>query len=157
MRKSIIFISAVLTTFALAMLYGVVSAYQNMPKPTTVVPTQIPDTATPEPTLEPTATPTVLTPEQAAQLAAQVIGNSNLLSAESANVNGTFAYKITFTNNDVVYVGLDGQVLGVQVAPVVVNVSVPAPAAPTKHKNRNNNTSNVTSSGSGESHNEHDD
>ena len=157
MRKTTIFISAVLTTFALATLFGVVSAFQNLPKPT-VVPTQVPDTATPEPTQEPTATPTVLTPEQAAQLAAQVIGNNNLLSAESSNINGTDAYKITFTNNDVVYVGLNGQVLGVQIAPVVVNnVSVPAPAAPAQHKNRNNNNSNVTSSGSGESHDQHDD
>ena len=156
MRKSTIFISAVLTTFALAMLFGIVSAYQKMPSPT-AVPTQVADTPTPEPTLEPTATSIALTPEQAAQLAAQVIGNNNLLSAESSNVNGTFAYKITFTNNDVVYVGLDGQVLGVQVAPVTINVSVPAPAAPAKHKNRTNNNSNVTNTSSGENHDEHDD
>jgi len=158
MRKSTIFISAVLTTFALAMLYGVVSAYQNMPKPTAAV-TQAIDTATPEPTIEPTTTATVITPQQAAQLASQVMNNNHLLSAESSNINGTAAYKITFTNNDVVYVGLDGQVLGVQVAPVVVNASVPAPApAPAvtaKHRNRNNDN-NIAGSG-GESHDAHDD
>ena len=156
MRKSTIFISAVLTTFALVMLYGVVSAYQsmsNLPE-ATPLPT---DTATAEPaptsTIEPTATQAVLTPEQAAQLAAQVVGNTNLLSAESASMNGMNAYKITFTNNDVVYVGLDGQILGVQVAPVVVNVAAPVP--PAKHKNKNNNTNN-NSNTSSQSHDDHE-
>jgi hypothetical protein len=157
MRKSTIFISAVLTTFALVMLYGVVSAYQsmsNLPE-ATPLPTNT-ATAEPEPTLEPTATQSVLTPEQAAQLAAQVVGNTNLLSAESASMNGMNAYKITFTNNDVVYVGLDGQILGVQVAPVVVNVAAPVPLAKHKNKNNNNNTSNASSQ-SHDDHEEHDD
>ena len=155
MRKSTIFISAVLTSFALVMLYGVVSAYQsmsNLPE-ATPLPT---DTATPEsePALEPTATQVFLNPEQAAQLAAQIVGNPNLLSAESSNVNGMNAYKITFTNNDVVYVGLDGQILGVQIAPVVVNVSAPV-VQQAKHKNNtSNNNSSITSS---QSHEEHED
>jgi hypothetical protein len=152
MRKSTVFISAILTTFALVMLYGVVSAYQsmsNLPE-ATPLPT---DTSTPEPepTLEPTATQAILSPEQAAQLAVQVLGNPNLLSAESSNVNGTNAYKITFLNNDVVYVGLDGQILGVQIAPVVVNVSAPVQQAKAKNKD-NNNTSSVSS----QSHEDHE-
>jgi hypothetical protein len=161
MRKSTIFISAVLTTFALVMLYGVVSAYQSMSNLPDATP-QPTDTATatsePDPTLEPTATQAVVSPEQAAQIAVQIIGNPNLLSAESSNLNGTNAYKITFTNNDVVYVGLDGQVLGVQIAPVVVNVSVPAQQV--KHKNKDNNSNDNTSSQSQSSDDheeEHDD
>ncbi len=156
MRKSTIFISTVLTTFALVILYGVVSAYQNISNVPQASALSV-DTTTPEPTTEPTseptAAPTSITPEQAAQKATQVVGNTNLLSAESSNINGVDAYKITFTNNDVVYVGLDGQILGVQIAPVVINV---APLPPTKH---NNNTSTSTSTGS-ESHDdnsEHDD
>ncbi len=154
MRKSTIFISAVLTTFALVMLYGVVSAYQGLsklPEPT-VVPTET-ATAEPDPTLQPTATQTLLTPEQAANLAAQVVGNTNLLSAESSSLNGANAYKITFTNNDVVYVGLDGQILGVQIAPVVVNVAAPAPVQ-VKHKNKDNsnNTSNVSHEDNNQEH-----
>lgn len=152
MRKSTIFISAVLTTFALVMLYGVVSAYQSYSKlpDATPLPTEtaIPDTPEPAPTLAPAATQAPVTPELAAQLAAQVAGNPNLLSAESWNLNGTNAYKITFTNNDVVYIGLDGQVLGVQIAPVVVNVSAPA-VQQVKHKNKDNNTSS-------ESHDSHE-
>lgn len=148
MRKSTVFISAVLTTFALAILYGVVSAYQSMSIPPKVTPPAT-NTATPEPTIEPTATLAMITPEQAAQLAAQVVGKTNLLSAESSTYNGVNAYLITFTNRDVVYVGLDGQILGVQVAPVVMNVSAPAPV---KHKNTGNNNDN----NSGESHEDHE-
>lgn len=159
MRKSTIFISTVLTTFALVILYGVVSAYQNISNVPQVSALSA-DTSTPEPTMEPTIEPTTapmsITPEQAAQMAARVVGNANLLSAESSTINGTDAYKITFTNNDVVYVGLDGQILGVQVAPVVVNVEVPAPIQ-ARHKN---NTSANTSTDGDQSHDdnsEHDD
>ena len=156
MRKSTIFISAVLTTFALVILYGVVSVYQsmsNLPE-ATALPT---DTVAPEPevTLEPTATQAVLTPEEAAQLAAKVVGNPNLLSAESSSVKGTNAYKITFTNNDVVYVGLDGQILGVQIAPVVVNSS--APLQPAKNKDKNKNISTTSSQGHDDHEAEQDD
>ena len=153
MRKSTIFISAVLTTFALVMLYGVVSAYQSYAKlpEATPLPTEtaIPDTPEPDPTIEPAATQAFITPEQAAQLAAEVAGNPNLLSAESWNLNGMNAYKITFTNNDVVYIGLEGQVLGVQIAPMFVNVSAPV-VQQVKHKNKDNNTSS-------ESHDDHED
>ena len=154
MRKSTIFISAVLTTFALVMLYNVASAYRSNQNASEVAATTVEPTATlaPEPTNEPSPTPVSLSPEEAANLATQVVGNSNLLSAESSNVNGVDAYKITFTNNDVVYVGLDGQILSLQVAPVVVNVAIPE-----KHKNNNSvhvSTENHTSS---ESHEEHED
>lgn len=149
MRKSTIFISAVLTTFALVMLYGVVSAYQSMSNTPAAATLVANDTATPEPTLEPAATPDTpdtVTPEQAAQIAAQVVGNTNLLSAESSTFNGLNAYLITFTNKDVVYVGLDGQILGVQIAPVVVNISAPAPAKYTnKDKNKDNSSHNDSS------------
>jgi hypothetical protein len=159
MRKSTIFISAVLTTFALVMLYAVVAAYRNMDVQRASA--LAVDTATAEPTeeivVEPTATLRIITPEQAAQIAAQVVGNTNLLSAESSSINGLQAYLITFTNKDVVYVGLDGQVLAVQIAPVVVNVSVPV-AAPQKNRNRNNNASSSTSSAEPHDSNpEHDD
>jgi len=132
MRKSAVFISAILTTFALVILYSVVSAYRDNKN---IVTAEVQPVATLEP--EPTDVPTqtVLTPEEAAQLAVQVIGHDGLLSAESANLNGMDAYLITFTNNDLVYVGMDGQILSVQVAPVVVSM---APAPPPAKKNRNN-------------------
>ena len=155
MRKSTIFISAVLTTFALAILYGVVLAYQSTSSLPEATPLPV-DTTISEQTVIPTPTITILTPEQAAQLAAQVVGNTNLLSAESSNLNGTDAYKITFTNNDVVYIGLDGQILGIQVAPMLVNVVAPAPV---KHRERDNSNVNTGNTGeeSHEDHEEHDD
>jgi len=111
----------------------------------------------PDPTLEPTATQAFVSPEQAAQIAAKVIGNPNLLSAESSNVNSTNAYKITFTNNDVVYVGLDGQILGIQIAPVVVNVQAPAVQQVKRKNTNNNNTSTVSSQSHDDDHEEEHD
>jgi len=157
MRKSTIFISSVLTTFALVILYGVVRAYQNNAVMQTVdVAAQPPATLNaPVPTDVPSPTPSVVTPEEAAQLAAQVVGHENLLSAETSNFNGIDAYLITFTNNDLVYVGLDGQILSVQMAPIFVNV---APPANNNNNNKNNqNNNNRNSESSHEDHDDHDD
>jgi hypothetical protein len=139
------------------MLYQVASAYNENKNITSATEVVAQPTAILEPTVsDPIAAPAdvVLGPEQAAQLAAQVVGNTNLLSAESSTFNGMDAYMITFTNKDVVYVGLDGQILGVQVAPVVVNV-----APPKKNKNNGEHASNNSSGASagGESHEDHDD
>jgi hypothetical protein len=153
MRKSTVFISSVLTTFAMVILYGVVKAYQsNAIIQTADVPVQ-PAIATVVPTDVPTQTSAVITPEEAAQLAAQVVGHDNLLSAETSNFNGVDAYLVTFTNKDMVYIGLDGQVLSVQIAPVFVNV---APPVKKNNNNNNNNQSSNNNSGEGE-HEEHDD
>ena len=156
MRKSTIFISSVLTTFALVILYGVVRAYQNNAvMQATEAAAQPPATVNaPVPTDVPSPTPTVVTPEEAAQLAAQVVGHENLLSAETSNFNGIDAYLITFTNNDVVYVGLDGQILSVQVAPVFVNIAPPAKNNNNKNNQSNNNRSSESSH---EDHDDHDD
>jgi len=151
MRKSTIFISSVLTTFALVMLYGVVKAYQNnmalKEAEAAVQPSETVNALVP--TDVPTPTPTILTLEDAAQLAAQVVGHDNLLSAETSNFNGVDAYLIKFTNNDVVYVDLNGQMLSVQVAPVFVNVAPPA--------NQNNNQNNNNRGEDHDDHEEHDD
>jgi len=157
MRKSTIFISSVLTTFALVMLYGVVKGYQNnVALKAAEVAVQPSETVNaPVPTDVPTPTPKILTPEEAAQLAAQVVGHENLLSAETSNFNGVDAYLITFTNNDVVYVGLDGQVLSVQIAPVFVNVA--PPVNQNNNNNKNNNTQNNNNRGEDGNHEEHDD
>jgi len=158
MRKSTIFISSVLTTFALVMLYGVVRAYQNnVALKASEIAVQPAETVNaPVPTDVPTPTPKILTPEEAAQFAAQVVGHENLLSAETSNFNGVDAYLITFTNNDVVYIGLDGQVLSVQIAPVFVNVAPPVSQNNNKNNNKNNNTQN-NNRGEDGAHEEHDD
>lgn len=156
MRKSTVFISAVLTTFALVIVYNVASAYRENSKTVEIVPT--PTTiAAPTATESPAPTDVAIGPVQAAQLASQVVGNTGLLSAESSTFNGVDAYLITFTNNDVVYVGLDGQILAVQVAPVVVN------AAPAPKQNHKDGGQHVSSGGeehhesSEDHHEEHSD
>lgn len=151
MRKSTIFISSVLTTFALVVLFGVVKAYQNntmtqaadaVAQPPAVVNVALP-------TDVPTQAPTVITPEEAAQLAVQVVGHDNLYSAETSTFNNVPAYLITFTNKDVVYIGLDGQVLSVQIAPIIVNV--------VSASQNNNNGGGGGGGGGGEDHTEHED
>jgi len=142
-RKSSIFISAALTTFALVMIYAIISAYQasaHVPNSAS----QVSTTSIPDPTTTAAPEQTVLTPEQAAQVAVQVLGRNDLLSAESSNVNGQNAYKITFISGDVVYVGLDGQVLSVVMAPHVITVQdQPAQRLAKKTNSDNNNdTSN---------------
>lgn len=151
MRKSTVFISAVLTTFALVMLYGVVSAYRGT---TNLAEAAAAPTATSAPVATdlPDPTQVVIAPAAAAQLAARIIGNNSLLSAESSTINGVDAYKITFTNNDVVYIGLDGQILSVQMAPVTVNVAAPIP-----QKNNSGQQNNTRSQSSHEEHEGHED
>ncbi len=138
MRKSTIFISAALTTFALAVVYSLVYAYRSGATTTAITPTIAP-TAT-DVTVATAETPTTVTPVQAAQLAAQVLGHNDLLSAESANLNGVDGYKISFQSGDVVYVSLTGQILSIQTVPQVV--VVPAQTQAAKHKSNNNNNSN---------------
>jgi len=149
MRKSTVFISAVLTTFALVMLYSIVSAYRGNKD---VIKAEVQPTETFVPEATSTPAPTFITPEEAAQLAAQVVGQDNLLSAESANVDGVDAYKITFTNNDVVYVSLDGQIISVQVAPVVVNAAPPV----VKKNKKDHNGGGGGGAAGGESGNQED-
>ncbi len=131
MRKSTIFISAALTTIALVILFRVATAYNSskLAAQAANTSTSLPaPTATDPPTAAAAPTTAALSPTQAAQLAAQVMGNPSLLSAESSSFNGVNAYLITFTNNDVVYVSLDGRILSVQRAPAtpaVVNAAPP--------------------------------
>jgi hypothetical protein len=137
MRKSTVFISVALTTFALVVMYGVVSAYRGMAPANSPVQTEAAPTSTEAPAATPeVAAPEIVTPEQAAQTAAKVLGRTDLLSAESANLNGVDAYKISFQSGDTVYVGLNGQILSIQTVPQVVMV----PAQPPARQSSNNNT-----------------
>jgi uncharacterized membrane protein len=59
----------------------------------------------------------LLSPQDAAQLAAQYMGHSDLYSVESSTYNGAQVYKVTFSSGDVVFVSLDGQVVAVKPGP----------------------------------------
>lgn len=165
MRKSTLFISAALTTFILAVLTGVASAYQTFSNPQQNVSAQKSQQDTVEvsqqasPTLAPTAAPAQnVTPEEAAALASQVINRTDLYSIEMSTYNEQDAYLVTFSSGDLVYVGLDGQILSVGKVEVTVVTETT-----TRKKDRNKDdggsapTTNNQSSGEHEDHAELDD
>ena len=133
MRKSTLFISAVLTTFVMAMLAGVASAYQGVISTTQLSLLQPQAQASGQTMVKaaidavPTATevqPVNWRPEEAAGLAAQVLGREDLYSVEVTDLNGETVFMVTFSSGDLVYVSLDGQIRSigkVQVETVVVN------------------------------------
>ena len=157
MRKSTLFISAVLTTFVMAMLAGVASAYQKMAD-TDLFAATAPESqplakaianSIPAPALT-EVQPVNWTPEQASALAAQVLGHDDLYSVEVTDLNGETVYMVTFSSGDLVYISLDGQIRSigkVAVETVVVN---------TGRKNGGGGNNNGPSNSS-QSHESHDD
>jgi hypothetical protein len=111
MRKGTLFLSAVLTTFMLAVMVAGASAYQNLVKSrdTAFQPVEAAagiNAAVPQESA-------IFTPEQAAALASQVIGRTDLYSVETADLNGASTYLVTFSSGDLVYVSLEGQILSI--------------------------------------------
>lgn len=127
MRKGTIFLSAVLTTFMLAVLVAGASAYQNLQqvKETAAQPAKV--AAENVSVALPAAAPApAFTPEQAAALAAKVIGRTDLYSVETADLDGVSTYMVTFSSGDVVYVSPDGQILSItKMEPQVIMASAP--------------------------------
>jgi hypothetical protein len=134
MKKSSLFISIALSTFVLAMLAGVLTAYRTYVSSSSLTGQNSPLVQT---AVQPSSN---ITPQQAAQVAAQFLGRNDLYSVATVPLNGASTYKVTFSSESVVYVSMAGQVVYYQtgsvapsVAPVVnSNISVPAvqPAAP---------------------------
>lgn len=122
MRKSTLFISAILTTFMLAVLFGVVSAYQNSIRSTPEVAVQSPPAAVVEVVNAQTIPTQVsnITPEEAAAIASKVLNRTDLYSVEGAQFEGVDAYLVTFSSGDIVYVGMDGQILSISKLAVTV-------------------------------------
>ena len=125
MRKSTLFISAVLTTFVMAMLAGVASAYQNAVEAAQqeiAQPQNQPQVKAISHTMT-TDSQFTVSPEEAAGLAAQVLGREDLFSVEVTDLDGETVFLVTFSSGDLVYVSLDGQIRSigkVQVNTVVV-------------------------------------
>jgi hypothetical protein len=130
MRKSTLFISVVLTTFMLAILYGVASAYQNIVSSTEMAavppqPTSMVEVANEQVFVPPTqvALPTQvmnITPESAADMASKILGRTDLYSVEVTQFEGVDVYLVTFSSGDLVYISLDGQILSISKLPVTV-------------------------------------
>lgn len=158
MRKSTLFISAVLTTFMLAVLYGVVSAYQSVVSSTeTAAESQSSEMAQvvnqPAAVVPPTQIPPQagnLAPEAAADVASKVLGRTDLYSIEVTQFEGADAYLVKFSSGDLVYLSLDGQVLSISKLAVTV-ITQPSSGGGGGGGNRNNNSS------SSDDHEEHED
>jgi len=160
MRKSTLFISALLTTFVMAMLAGVASAYQTVAdKATEQAATQV--ETQPQPQVKAIShdisadtQPFNISPEEAAGLAAQVLGREDLYSVEVTDFEGENVFMVTFTSGDLVYVSLDGQILSigkVQVNTVVVK------SKKDKGGSNNNVQAPPAQQQSQESHEDHED
>jgi hypothetical protein len=117
MNKKALFLSVAITTFILACLGGVFSVYQAFASSDTqvaslqtvspaAIPTNVPADAVP--------TSQLVTPEQAASIAAAYLGQQDVYAVESAVINAVAAYKVIFSSGDIVYVGLEGQILQVE-------------------------------------------
>jgi hypothetical protein len=123
MRKGTFFLSAVLTTFMLALMVGAASAYQKVVKNTVnaVKPAGSPAVQTvSDPLSAPQAAP--FSADQAAALAAQVMGRSDLYSVETTDLNGASVYLVTFSSGDLVYVSPEGQIVSIsKIVPAVVS------------------------------------
>jgi hypothetical protein len=161
MRKSTLFISAVLTTFVMAMLAGVASAYQGViaaSNPTATPQAQEqPQTKAISHTIPADAQVVNLTPEEAAGLAAQVLGQNDLYSVEVTDLNGETVYMVTFSNGKLVYISLDGQIRSIGEVPVeTVVVNSGGGGGGRKNRQTQTTTSNQSSSQHQE-HESHDD
>lgn len=122
MRKSTLFISAALTTFMLAVLFGVASAYQSVVKSSDAA-------AQPTAGMEMVSVPLApavptqslnISPEAAADIAGKVLGRTDMYSVEITQFEGVDAYLVTFSSGDLVYLSLDGQVLSISKLAVTV-------------------------------------
>ena len=109
--KIALFLSATLTAFALAILFGVVTRVSNAQAaaaPTAQVTSVSLVAAQPA-----SDTPSPLSPDQAANLAAAAINRQDVYSVETSVFEGTDCYRVVFSSGAVVNIGLDKQVLSI--------------------------------------------
>lgn len=59
----------------------------------------------------------VITPQQAADIASNALGQTSIYSVEVSQMNGQNLYKVTFSSGDIMYVTMDGQIAGSVSAP----------------------------------------
>ncbi len=162
MRKSTMFISGVLTTFMLAIMFGVAMAYQKTVEtggvPTEIVQqTQPTDVMVVEPVTATSAVTATLTLEEAANLAASVIGRTDLYSSENTQLDGVDAYLVTFSSGDLVYVSLEGKILSISKLPVKYVLSSQPVVQSGGSSNNNHSSSSSSNEDNHDDHDDHDD
>jgi len=162
MRKSTLFISVVLTTFMLAVLFGVVSAYQRVVNTTEksmvqqeIQPNQSVELiSNPGAATEPPVNVANITPEEAADVASKVIGKTDVYTVEVSQFEGETVYLVTFSSGDLVYMSLDGRVISISKLPVTyITQSQPSYTG----NNGKSNGGGGSNDGGGSSSSSHDD
>lgn len=146
MSKKNLLISAALTTFVLVVLANVSAVYARIRDTVTLQPSTVAAETLPmqNPAVQ-------VTPQEAANIAAGFLGQNDLYSVENMDWNGVDAYKVVFSSGTIVYVGMDGQILGSQ-APQPVLVSLPI------QNNNQSQPASVTSfTDNHDDHEEHED
>jgi hypothetical protein len=144
MSKKNLFISAALTAFVLVVVANVTAVYAQIREAATSQPV----TAATE--MQPAQTALVqVTHQEAASIAAGFLGQSDIYSVENTSWNGIDAYKVVFSSGHIVYVNLEGQIIGNE-APQPVFVSVPA------QNNGVNQSQSADSPAHTEDHDEHE-
>lgn len=132
MTKNVTLISVAITTLALTTLAGVVYAYKILITPPTPSPTS---SAAPQAVAFPLIASSApannanISPQDAAAIAVKFSNRTDLYSIELADLNGTQTYKLTFSTGDVLYISLDGQVVG-SAPPTKSMVASPTPPPP---------------------------
>ncbi len=135
MRRSVALVAAAVTTFSLVMLVSVVYAYRGLAAGPSSLPTgNDPSVKTVEigsgapvsgtsagvqPSLAQTPS---LSVQEAASIAGQFIHATDLYSAALSTYNGMPAFKIAFSSGELVYVSMNGVVLGVVPPPSYATV-----------------------------------
>ena len=122
MRRGVAFVAAGITAFTLVVLGSVVYAYQAQAAPKTAEIAAVPPMVYPPgpplvpiselSAIKPAASPTTASPQDAAMIAGVFLGREDAYSVELSDWNGTLAYKVTFSSGDVVYISMQGQLLG---------------------------------------------
>lgn len=128
-HKTLLWISAALTTLVLLLIAGVVFTVRQVNAAAEAATVQDAALAQPlsqsEAVFSQAADPAnqaaeqaraglnglLVTPAQAAEIAAQYLGRSDLYAVESTTLDSTSAYLVTFSSGDQVYISLDGQVM----------------------------------------------
>lgn len=132
MNRIVIALSASITAFILALTAGAIYAYSSTWGPNLTVQRQQPASQPVSQTassLQLMAPPAVVpmpkvAPQDAASMAARAINRTDLYSIELADYQGSQVYKVTFSSGDIVYVSMDGQVLGTEAPPAPAPVFV---------------------------------
>lgn len=161
MRKSTLFVSAMLTVFLMATMFGVVSAYQQVVKNNDLASTQSSQKALSQPVsvefaAPATATvvaPLVVTAEEATTIAINFLNDPMVYSVEVVDYQGAPTYLVTFSSGELVYVSSEGVVVAnTQVQPVVITAS----NTTSRGQSNNSGSSSNNSSGSNQQHEEHE-